>query len=167
MGGWVRIVWSDYAREAHQDGCFDRVGKYLINSSAMWAGCWIILWFLMLLQIMAAKAQIRQIHRERVFLKEYKKAQEQQQKEFEGQKKEEENQQISSYPRQEMLKLDSIKNPSIDEPVPLEIPEQQFPSMNDLSRLQSTQPVESEPAKEPPRPISISSGEESEVKVNV
>ena len=166
LGGGFGLCGQNMQEKPHQDGCFDRVGKYLINSSAMWAGCWIILWFLMLLQIMAAKAQIRQIHRERVFLKEYKKAQEQQQKEFERQQKEE-TQQLSSYPKQEMLKLDSIKNPSIDEPIPLEIPEQQFPSMNDLSRLQSTQPVESEPAKEPPRPISISSGEESEVKVNV
>ena len=69
-----------------------------------------------------------------------------------------------------MMKLDSIKEPSIAE---LEIQPEQFPSMNDLSRLQSNiqsvqiEPPEVIPFKEPPKPISISSGEESEVKVNV
>ena len=66
-----------------------------------------------------------------------------------------------------MVKLDSIKEPSVAE---LEIEPEQFPSMNDLSRLQSNiQSVQIEPpeVKEPPKPISISSGEESEVKVNV
>ena len=72
-----------------------------------------------------------------------------------------------------MVKLDSIKEPSVAE---LEIEPEQFPSMNDLSRLQSNiQSVQIEPPeprepispKEPPKPISISSGEESEVKVNV
>ena len=78
-----------------------------------------------------------------------------------------------------MLKLESIEN----EPDVVDLEAEQFPSMNDLSRLQSAVPEQVEPVeqfepltperkrpvspKEPPKAISISSGEESEVKVNV
>ena len=56
------------------DGCYEKVTKYFVNSTALFAGVWLVLWLLMMLQIIAARFMIRRIRLERKCLKEWKQA---------------------------------------------------------------------------------------------
>merc|ERR1712131_377811 len=124
--------------------------------------------------------QIRQIYRERQFMKEYKKAQEKAQLHgvvndaYDRDKKQNtQSQNSNDYPKQE-YKMDSIhdKIESVHETDQNDLDltvndSSKFPSMHDVSRFPSSLKEKPSNVVKIEDRISVSSGEESEVKVNV